>query len=93
MKNAEEQSSMQTTQRPRTFAAALLAPAFAQAHTGSDGGGHHNFLDPLLYAVSDLNLPALVVALGVWSAIFVANLKAKQRKQQSIRSNDLGNKP
>jgi hydrogenase/urease accessory protein HupE len=86
LNNAEEKPSMQITYRPSTFAAALLAPAFAQAHTGSDAGGHHNFLDALLYAVSDLNLPALMLALGVWGAIFAAKVAARRRKQHAIRS-------
>ena len=92
---------MKTTQRATTFAAALLAPAFAMAHTGADAGAHHNFLDALLYALSDLSLPAMVVALGIWGAIFAASRSAKRRKQEAaqeatkeaMRRNDLRDKP
>jgi hydrogenase/urease accessory protein HupE len=73
---------------PRLTTAATLTalPALALAHTGSDGGGHHNFLDQLLYALSDLSVPALVVALGIWGAMLLTHRTLKQRQARSSRA-------
>lgn len=62
---------------------ALLAPSFAMAHTGTDGGAHHPLVDALLYALSDLSVPALLVALAIWATIFAASHHLKRRKQQA----------
>ncbi|CAN5441138.1 hypothetical protein BH11PSE7_BH11PSE7_13320 [soil metagenome] len=69
----------------RIAAAATLGalPALALAHTGADAGAHHNFLDQLLYALSDLSIPALVVALGVWGAMLLTHRALKQRQARS----------
>jgi hypothetical protein len=61
-------------------------PALALAHTGADAGAHHNFLDQLLYALSDLSVPALVVALGIWGAALLTHRTLKQRQARSSRN-------
>jgi len=72
----------------RIAAAATLGalPALALAHTGSDAGAHHNFLDQLLHALSDLSVPAFVVALGLWGALLFTHRSVKQRQARIDRS-------
>lgn len=69
-----------------TVATLATLPGLALAHTGTDAGSHHTLVDALLYSLADLSLPALVVALGVWGAIFMASRAAKKRKQEIGRS-------
>lgn len=56
-----------------TIAGASILPLTAMAHVGSDGGGHHNFLDSLSHAIvhpfTGLDHMAAMIAVGAWSAL------------------------
>lgn len=56
-----------------TIAGASILPLTAMAHVGSDGGGHHNFLDSLSRAIvhpfTGLDHMAAMIAVGAWSAL------------------------
>ena len=63
-----------------------ILPTLALAHTGSDAGAHHNFLDQLLYVLSDLSVPTLVAALGIWGALLLTHRTYQQRQARTGRS-------
>jgi urease accessory protein len=52
---------------------AATLPLSALAHVGSDGGGHHNFLDSLSHAIAHpfggADHLAAMLAVGAWSAL------------------------
>lgn len=56
-----------------SVAAAAALPLSALAHVGSDGGGHHNFLDSLSHAFAHpfggADHLAAMLAVGAWSAL------------------------
>lgn len=56
-----------------SFATAAALPFTAMAHVGSDGGGHHNFLDSLTHAIAHpfggADHLAAMLAVGAWSAL------------------------
>ncbi len=65
---------MKTTHLIATsFAAAAALPLTALAHAGTDGGGHHNFLDSLMHAITHpfggADHLAAMLAVGAWSAL------------------------
>lgn len=64
-----------------SVATAAALPGFAFAHMGSDGGGHHNFLDSLSHAFihpfGGADHLAAMLAVGAWSALaFQSSRKA-----------------
>lgn len=58
-----------------SIAATAVLPLTALAHTGSDGGGHHHFLDSFAHAFSHpftgADHMAAMLAVGAWSALTV----------------------
>jgi urease accessory protein len=44
-------------------------PLAALAHSGADGGDHHNFLSGLLHPLTGADHLAAMVAVGLWSAL------------------------
>lgn len=62
-------SSISRVSRLAVFAALAATPALALAHTGADGGGHHNFLDGLAHPFTGLDHLAAMLAVGIWSAL------------------------
>lgn len=56
-----------------SITAASVLPLSALAHVGSDGGGHHNFLDSLSHAIvhpfGGADHLAAMLAVGAWSAL------------------------
>ncbi len=65
---------MKTTHLIATSVAAAAAlPLTALAHAGTDGGGHHNFLDSLMHAITHplggADHLAAMLAVGAWSAL------------------------
>ena len=56
-----------------TVATAAALPLSALAHMGTDGGGHHNFLDSLTHAFTHpfggADHLAAMLAVGAWSAL------------------------
>ena len=64
-----------------TVATAAALPLSALAHMGTDGGGHHNFLDSLTHAFAHpfggADHLAAMLAVGAWSALaFKSSTKA-----------------
>ena len=64
-------------------AAAAALPLSALAHVGSDGGGHHNFLDSLAHAFAHpftgADHLAAMLAVGAWSALTMPSLRTAWR--------------
>ena len=64
---------MKTRYLLASTAAAAALPLTALAHVGSDGGGHHNFLDSLTHAFAHpfggADHLAAMLAVGAWSAL------------------------
>ncbi len=71
--------------RYTALATLATAPALALAHTGADGGEHHNFLDELAHGVSEIDGTAALLALGAGILVLVVHQLVKRSSADRAR--------